>query len=120
MATHLDDREEDLWGRGAQSHESQVGDGLIPDPYSAYAGLPIALGDSDFLLLGCNDFNGGHKAVSNDGHTQEHVDHGHKVDHSSGSFVAQRGIIRLPHRQQDARLTACRTRAAALLACVGT
>lgn len=54
--------------------------------------------------LRCDDLYGCHEAVSNDGHSQEHVHEWQEVDHSSGHLVTDSGVFGVPDRQQDARL----------------
>lgn len=49
-----------------------------------------------------DDLDGRHEAVSDDGHSQEHVHQGDEVDHGAGHLVPEARLLGLPHRQQDA------------------
>ena len=53
---YLNKREEDLRGRGAQGHESEVGHGLVPDSHCGHRGFPVSFGDGHLFLLQSNTF----------------------------------------------------------------
>ena len=58
LGPDLDDGQEDLGSRGSQSHEGQVGHGLVPnldDDDLGLAGLGVL--DGDLLLLGSDHLN---------------------------------------------------------------
>lgn len=66
---NLDNREQDLRCRGAQGHQGQVGNGLVPDPYRGHCGFTVGFGDGHlFLLL---DSFSQHRGVVSDPETQK-------------------------------------------------
>ena len=80
------------------------GDSFIPDPNGGCAGLSIGLFDSHLSLLRSDDFNRCHEAISNDGHPEEHVYQGHKIDNDPGNLVSKGRVLRVPDWQDDTLL----------------
>ena len=62
---------------------------------------------STTAYLGGDDLDGGHEAVGDDGHAQEHVHQAQEVDGGPGELLAQRGVQGKPNGEDDSRLTVC-------------
>ncbi len=84
LGPDLDDGQHDLGSRGAERHQGEIGDGLVPDLDDDDAGLAgLGVLDGDLLLLGGDHLDGLHELVGDNGHADEKVEHEHRVQQTA-------------------------------------
>mmetsp|Transcript_23229 Transcript_23229/g.72589 ORF Transcript_23229/g.72589 Transcript_23229/m.72589 type:complete len:446 (-) Transcript_23229:442-1779(-) len=85
---HPQDGEEDLGGRGAQCHESEVGNRLVPHHHFDHLLLARhGVGDSLLHLLAGDLLDGVHEHVGHDGNAEEAVQQREEVDPAAHGLV---------------------------------
>lgn len=86
----LDNGEQNLWGAGPQSHEGEVGDGVVPDADFDLFDLTGVIDDLQLLGHTGDDLDGAHEDVGDDGHAHETPEESEQVDEGSEAVVPSR------------------------------